>query len=110
MSIQNINIIDGIALAKNKKGYILLITDHLDWNDQLSHLNLLQDKINNYLEFIENEQYKEIYPNENLKQAIIEIRFLYDIPDNCKNFLNVASSQIEQLGVNLRYIITGKHI
>lgn len=110
MSIENINVIDGIALAENKKGFILLITDHLDWNDQLSHLNLLQDKINSYLEFIENEQYKEIYPNRKFKQAIIEIRFLYDIPDNCKTFLDSASSQILQLGVNLRYIITGTHI
>ncbi|WP_346426369.1 DUF6572 domain-containing protein [Bacillus cereus] len=31
-----------------------MIIDHLDWENTLQHLTLLQDKINAYVSFIEN--------------------------------------------------------
>ena len=44
--------VDGIALTSDKNGIILLITDHLDWNDEYQHLMILQEKINAYIFFL----------------------------------------------------------
>jgi hypothetical protein len=65
--------IDGIAVDKKNNALVLLISDHLDWNDEYNHLITLQDKINAYISFIETEQYKENYPDKSFDCFIIEI-------------------------------------
>ena len=49
MAIDNPNVIDGMAIDKERNALVLLLTDHLAWEgeDALSefdHLKLLQDK------------------------------------------------------------------
>lgn len=51
MSVVDNKTVDGIALTSDKNGIILLITDHLDWNDEYQHLMILQEKINAYIFF-----------------------------------------------------------
>ena len=51
MSISNHDIIDAVAANENK--LILLISDHLRWdNYQVAHLKMLQDKLNTYIRYI----------------------------------------------------------
>ena len=46
MSVVDNKTVDGVALTDDKKGIILLITDHLEWKDEYQHLIMLQAKIN----------------------------------------------------------------
>lgn len=106
MSIDNTNVIDGMAMDKNRKAICLLLTDHFAWNgnDTLSeyeHLILFQEKINAYISYLETGQYEEQYPEEEIVMAIIEIHFKYDITENCEKFLNTVQKQIGQYGIKI---------
>ena len=67
MAVDNVSLIDAIANDKENACLVLLITDHLNWDNEFEHLKILQDKINAYVAFIESEQYDEIYPNADFK-------------------------------------------
>ena len=110
MAIDNPNIIDGIAIDKERNAVVLLLTDHLLWEgeDALSefeHLKLLQDKINAYISYLESRQYEATYPNEQFSFAVIEIHFKYSVTENCEKFLNEVQNQIGQLEIKIEAII-----
>ena len=58
MSVVDNKTVDGVALTDDKKGIILLITDHLEWKDEYQHLIMLQAKINAYISFLEEKQWE----------------------------------------------------
>lgn len=107
MTIENINEIDGLALDESNNELILLITDHLEWYDELAHLNILQNKINNYLSFIENKQYKEIYPKYEIRGYLLKISFQYDLPQKGIDFLSYVADQIKKLNIKIEAEVTG---
>ena len=49
MAVDNASQIDAIANDKENACLVLLITDHLNWDNEFEHLKILQDKINAYL-------------------------------------------------------------
>lgn len=51
MSVLDEKVIDSMAITNDKGGIILLISDHLDWENEYQHLKMLQDKINAYFPF-----------------------------------------------------------
>lgn len=105
MAIDNTNVIDGMAVDTKNNSLVLLLTDHLPWDDEFlceyDHLILLQDKINAYLAFWESEQYAEQYPDAEVETVVIEIHFKYEIPDNCEKFLQTVQNQLGQYGIKI---------
>lgn len=104
MAIDNLDTIDGMAIDKERQALVLLLTDHLPFEgagalSEKDHLLLLQDKINAYISFIEAEQFRETYPNEEFNIAVIEIHFKYEITKTCENFLNAVQAQISEIGI-----------
>jgi len=106
MSVADNKTIDAIALTNDKKGIILLITDHMDWKYEYQHLVMLQEKINVYITFFEEKQYEDIYREKNIDYGIIEIHFLYDITSNAEKFLQTVQNQVEELGIMVQYIVS----
>ena len=47
-----------MATDENGKALILLISDHLDWKNEYDHLLRLQEKINSYITFCEEHQWR----------------------------------------------------
>ena len=62
MSVTDRNVIDFIGKSKESGQVILTISDHLDWTDN-EHLIILQDKINDYIKFIESNEIYRSYPD-----------------------------------------------
>lgn len=56
MTVEQTDVIDFISVEKETGIVKLSISDHLDWNQESCHLFLLQEKINSYLRFIENDE------------------------------------------------------
>ena len=79
MSVVESGAVDGIGLAENET-MKMLITDHLDWQDEYKHLLILQEKINAYIGFCESGQYKEIYTDTPIEPTQNTYRFLEQIP------------------------------
>lgn len=106
MSVIDNKTVDGVALTDDKKGIILLITDHVDWSDEYQHLVMLQEKINVYITFLEEKQYEEIYKGEEISYGVIEIHFLHNLTVNAEKFLQSVQDQISEIGVKIQYCIS----
>ena len=98
MSITEVREIDAIG-TKNSELH-LMISDHIDWEYEDVHLELLQDKINNYLMYIGNKEYKEKY-GDDFEKIVINIFFKYNLTINCVDFLNVVSEKINPKNIFL---------
>jgi hypothetical protein len=102
MSLLEKNKVD--ALGIDEKGNLLmLIIDEVNWKDKREHLICLQDKINNYVAFIETKQYRQTYPSKNFDEFIIRISFLYKIPKKCVKFLNEVNKQLNSYSIFVEY-------
>ena len=104
MSVIDTNKVDAMGVSAQSGELCMLITDHLDWEDEYTHLRLLQDKINAYLAYLESGQWKNRYPG-NYPNICIEINFLYDITPNCEKFLQTVQDQVGQYGVRIKAVI-----
>lgn len=65
--INELDIVDYLDMDENNESKLkLIITDHLEWSwrYQEQHLWLLQEKLNNYINYILNEDYKKLYKNK----------------------------------------------
>ena len=101
MPIDRTNIIDLIGTDKVTGNMVLTISDHLDWNDPNHHLKLLQEKINNYLMYIESGEIYVSYPNAKGRKLIIEIVGEYELSAEGKTFIDKANAITKEIGVDL---------
>ena len=106
MSVVDNKTVDGVALTDDKKGIILLITDHLEWKDEYQHLIMLQAKINAYISFLEEKQYEDIYQDVSIMYGIIEIHFLYCLTKNAEKFLHSVNNQLNELDIKIQYSVS----
>ena len=99
MSVLENDRIDGIALDEANRCLRLLITDHLDWSNEYQHLVALQEKINAYISFCEEEQYQEIYKDAEIRYAVFEIHFQNEPTDTAIAFLERVQQQLTEMGI-----------
>ena len=101
MSVLDKDTVDGIALDQGGKCLRLLISDHLDWNNEYTHLVALQEKINAYIVFCEGRQYCPVYPDAQIAYAVFEIHFMHEPTTKAWNFLEQVQRQINEMGITL---------
>ena len=107
MSVLDKDVVDAISKTSDGKGIGLLITDHLNWNDEKAHFSILADKINSYIGFIQDEQYLQVYP-EMEKQCdywIIQIDFLYEPSTVAKQFLDQIKKSLASIPIIVETIV-----
>lgn len=105
MSVVDENKVDGIGISKDGEKLMILITDHLDWTNEYEHLIHLQNKINAYINFLETEQYKEVYPNMQFEHYCIEIHFKYEMSSNCLKFIDRVNKQLKKNHITIEAIV-----
>lgn len=99
LSIEKTNVLDGVAYDEKNLKLLLLLTDGADWYDEYNHLIALQEKINNYFDYIEGKQYLDTYPNAKVEEVEIQIKFLFKETDNCKKFLEIVKKAVNELSI-----------
>ena len=75
----------------------LLIIDTCNWEFEEEHFELLEDKLNHYLLYLDSKQYVQKY-GDNFNEIIISIHFMYDLVENAVKYLNVVSQQLAESG------------
>jgi hypothetical protein len=101
MSINQTNTIDFISTSHEGK-VILTISDHHSW-EETWHQQLLQDKINAYLHFIEGGQINDDYPNAAGRETIIEVVFKYGPTDEAISFLEKVKDVITGMEIGFQW-------
>ncbi|WP_339448544.1 DUF6572 domain-containing protein [Pseudomonas sp. EA_5y_Pfl2_R50] len=109
MSVTDAKIIDMWGIPKWDSSKIVLgISDHLAWRDkaeQGEHLQLLQDKINMYVAFIESgEIYTEI-PGALGKSPIIRVQGKYELSEQGELFIDRAAEVLKEAGIGFEFVL-----
>ena len=81
----------------------LLLVDPVDWHEEIEavHLEILQEKINNYIYFLESKQYVERY-GDNFDKKVINITFQYSPSDNGLAFLAAVQKVLQPTDMSVK--------
>ena len=103
MSIVNEGTIDFAGVEENN--LVLSMSDHLPWDGETdeAHLIMLQNKINDYLRFIEGGEVEENFNNQHFDNIIIRIIAKYPFSDECIEFLSLSRKVIIDAGFLLEW-------
>ena len=102
MSVDQRGIVDFIG-TKPSGDIELTISDHLPWDKENTHLVILQDKINDYLDFIESGQLFESYPSAKGKIISIAVMLKYHPSGDGPEFLERCKKTITDTGLGFRW-------
>ena len=105
MAVSDKDKIDSIGTDSGFGNVILTINDDLSWSNEYEHLNILQDKINSYLEFVDNGELYKNYPNAEGKRVEILINFKNGITPKWQAYLNRVRNKLIFIGINVVYNI-----
>ena len=81
----------------------LLLVDPIGWEEEIEavHLEILQEKLNNYIYFLENKQYVDRY-GDNFNKKFIQITFQYSPSDNGLAFLAAVQKVLQPTDMSLK--------
>ena len=81
----------------------LLLVDPIGWEEEIEsvHIKILQEKMNNYIHFLESKQYVERY-GDNFDKKIIHITFQYSPSDNGLAFLAAVQKVLQNSDMSLK--------
>ena len=104
MSIDQTKVIDFVGIEKTTGSLILTVSDHLDWShdEQRRHIELLQDKLNTYLNYIESGQMLKDYPDAHNRKCVISVVSKYSPGAEGVLFFDDVRETLEQAGYELR--------
>lgn len=102
MALEQTNVIDSIGIDNQTDRVVLSIIDGFDWQDEETHLCLLQEKINTYLAFLEGGEIYSSYPEAGGRKFEIQVLAQYDFPPTGNEFLAAAKEVIEAAGYEFR--------
>ena len=93
--------LDAIGTVENHLE--LLLVDPVGWEEEIEavHLELLQEKLNNYIYFLESKQYVERY-GDKFDKKVIHITFQYSPSDNGFSFLEVVQKVLQPTDMSLK--------
>ena len=93
--------LDSIGVVENH--IELLLVDAVAWQEEIEavHLEILQEKINNYIYFLESKQYVERY-GDKFDKKVIHITFQYSPSDNGLAFLAAVQKVLQPTDMSLK--------
>jgi hypothetical protein len=103
MTIEHSEVIDFVGTDKVTGAVILTISDHLSWGDEVRHFQLIERKINRYLDFIRTGQIFETHPQAKSMPIQIKLIYQYEISESGSRFLVAAQKQLKERGVDFSY-------
>ncbi|WP_156811483.1 MULTISPECIES: DUF6572 domain-containing protein [Cupriavidus] len=106
MTVERSEIIDAIGIDAVTGAVHLSIIDPLPWD--LKHLQLLQEKINTYLGFIESGEIYASYPEAKRRQLIVDVISRFRPDESAMQFLVRANEIVETYGASLLLRHSGK--
>ena len=93
--------LDAIGIVDNHLE--LLLVDPVGWQEEIEavHLEILQEKINNYIHFLESKKYVDRY-GDSFDKKVIHITFQYSPSDNSLAFLAAVQKVLQPTDMSLK--------
>lgn len=109
MSIRKTKVVDWLGLEKGTGDIILTVLDDEDWGNEQEHIELLQEKLNTYLAFIESGEVYERLASD-LGRAVarttpikVSILAKHPVPPWVQEFLKYAKDMFKGAGFALTH-------
>ena len=101
-------VIDLIGLEKdvdNHDNLVLIISDHLAWGEETDdvHLFILQNKINDYLLYIESGEVNEKYSEKDYDKIIIRLITKYTVDSDSARILGLFKDFLNGVGFDFEW-------
>ena len=104
MTVEDIDKVDRLAFNRKNGDVLLVISDHLDWDESGGeHLLALQGKLNTYLEFVESGQLYATHPRAIGERIIFYVVGKFPLSEEASKFYRLAGNAIEGYGYTLRF-------
>jgi hypothetical protein len=105
MTVEDIDKVDRLAFNRTNGDVLLVISDHLDWDEnEGEHLLALQGKLNTYLEFVESGQLYAKYPRAIGKKIIFFVVGKFPLSDEASKLYRLAGKAIQDYGYSLQFV------
>jgi hypothetical protein len=83
---------------------VLTISDHLPWGNFVQqHLEILRDKLNTYLAFVESGELIDQYPDAAGRKVIIDVIGKFDLGAAGVEFFQNATIAVSDAGMTLQF-------
>lgn len=101
MSVTDVDRIDIVATRPGSNAVVLVVADHLPWDDLDEHLRVLQAKLNTYIAFIESGQLLQVEEPPIPANPDVRIRVVmrHAPPPAAHEFFKRAGAVLEGIGV-----------
>jgi hypothetical protein len=100
VSIQQRKVVDFVGIRRADGRCTLTISDHLPWDDP-AHVAQLEDKLNDYLAFIEAGELYERFPDARGREIEIQIICKHMPPeDDVLPFLDYAAKKVRGASIH----------
>lgn len=103
MTIEDVNIIDGMGIDAKDEEIILMISDHLPWSDERAHFGALEAKLGRYIDFIKSGQLLEEQPQALGLKKRIELIYQFEPSNSALVVLRTIATQLKELDIQFSY-------
>ena len=100
-TIEDVHKVDAISLDKETNDVVLNIFDHLDWSNEKMHITALQEKIMNYIKFVESKEIEQVFPDAKGKKIKICVVAKYSVTGNALKFIASITETVTNAGLSL---------
>jgi hypothetical protein len=103
MTVEQHDVVDFVAKDAATRTFLLVISDHLPWDEINDHLFCLQEKLNCYFGFIESGELVKKYPDAAGHKIAVEIVLEHTPPDAAVWFFEKVRDASEAAGLSLTW-------
>jgi len=107
MTIEQTGVIDIVSISEDDTIANLTISDHLPWDEKVrDHLLLVQEKINEYLEFIESGTLYEARPDLREKRLVLKVIAKHAPPIEAEDFYKALQQRLANSGYAFVFLLS----
>ena len=101
MTVEQTDVIDVIGIDTGGT-LVLTISDHLGWESEAAHFELLEARLNAYLAFLESRQVTLEYPDSEGRRVALRVVTRFVPTAGARAFLEKVRVALELAGYELR--------
>ena len=103
MSILQSDRVDGLGISRGNNELVLIISDHLGWDDEGAHVSALEAKLSGYIDYVRSGQHHEAIPESAGLPVRINLVCEHVPTDNGELILKTVRGQLEGLGIGFSH-------
>ena len=105
MSVLETDLIDYIYLDDRDETPVLVVSDPLTWRppEDQRHLDMLRDKLNAQIVFIETGQIKAVWPSYDGRPVRVEVVARCPLTEGARHFYSLARQVMTEANMDLRF-------